>query len=159
MTKRLKGPRDPEIVKKIAERNKNNPNLKEAMKRVHARRLASGEDKKIRDKIRKTRIARGDWIDGEKSDYENYVKSIRKLTERQPINTLENFHLRGPGQYHLDHIVSKKTGFELGLPPEFISDICNLRFITERENCSKQGRNTIDETTNLWFHLSTELEY
>lgn len=151
--------RDPEIVKKIAAANKGNPVLKEAMRAMHARRKASGEDQIIRDKIRKTRIAKGDWLDCEPTEFSVYKQKVRQITSQQPIKTLKYHDLRGRGGYHLDHLVSKKTGFELGFPPEFIGHISNLRFITENANCVKQGYNNMDEITSLYYHLSKELDH
>jgi len=154
-----RGPCDPETKARIAASLKGNENLKAAMRKVHAERIASGEDGKIRQKIRATRIANGDWLDRPKTEFDAYKAKVRNLTEEQPVHTLENSHLRGQGAYHLDHVVSKKTGFELGFPPEFIADMSNLRFITEHENCSKQGYNKMDDITSLWFHLSETLEF
>lgn len=127
--------------------------LSEAMKRVHARRLASGEDKSIRDKIRSTRMANGDWTTYDKSDWAEYRRRVRQVTDDQPIHLLENADKRGrgPGKYHLDHIVSQKHGFDLGIPFWLIGHISNLRFIPESQNCSKQQRVDEDEVLRLWF--------
>lgn len=129
------------------------------MRAMHARRKANGEDEAIREKIRQTRIAKGDWLDVDPSQFDRYKRKVRQITAKQPVHTLENAHLRGRGGYHLDHWVSKKTGFELGFPPEFIGHISNLRFITENQNCVKQGYNSMDEVTSLYYHLSKELDH
>lgn len=151
----------PETRAKISAALKGNKTLSEAVKSIHQRRIASGEDAIIREKIRQTRIASGDWLATPLSEFQEYRKAIRQVTNAQPIHSLQHFESRGrgTGRYHLDHIVSCKSGFEHGLPAEVIGNIENLRFISERENCSKQGYNDIDEITNLYFRLSTELQF
>lgn len=154
-----RGPRSPETIEKIRASLKGNKNLQDAMRRVHKRRIMDGSDQFIRDKIRETRTANGDWIVDTSSAFHKYKREVRGVTSRQPIHKLENADQRGQGKYHLDHLVSKKTGFELRFPPEFIGDISNLQFIPENQNCSKAGRNTMEEITSLWFHLSEELDF
>lgn len=133
--------------------------LRNATREVHARRIASGEDAAIRAKIRATRIARGDWLDVDPTEYQRYCKAVRQVTAKQDLTTLLNHELRGrgPGQFHLDHFVSRKSGFEHGLPAEIIGNIANLRFIPIGENCSKQGYNATDEIINLYYRMSVEL--
>jgi len=127
--------------------------LSEAMKRVHARRLASGEDKAIREKIRSTRMLKGDWTQHDKTEWAEYRRRVRQVTDDQPIHTLPNYEKRGRGKdkFHLDHIVSQKHGFDLGIPYWLIGHISNLRFIPERQNCSKQHLVDEDEVLRLWF--------
>ena len=127
--------------------------LSEAMKRVHARRIASGEDMNIRERIRSTRMAKGDWTQHDKSAWAEYRRRVRQVTNDQPLHTLPNFELRGrgPGKYHLDHIVSQKHGFDLGIPYWLIGHISNLQFIPESQNCSKQQAVDEDDVLHLWF--------
>lgn len=150
-----------ETRKKISESLKGNLKLKQAIKDIHARRIASGDDARIREKIRKTRVARGDWTDHDKSEWIDYCKIVRNVTDSQPLHTLKNIEKRGrgKGKYHLDHIVSKKTGFDLGLPPWFIGNIINLRMIPESENCAKQDKSDEDDISSLWFSLTEVFEY
>ena len=149
----------PEVRAKRAASLRGNEALRLAVKKIHARRLASGEDAEIRNKIRATRIAKGDWLDVDATEFDLYRKAVRQATSKQDLTLLENhqYRGRGEGQFHLDHIVSKKSGFEHGLPPEVVGSLANLRFIPISENCSKQGRNAIDEITSLYYRLSLEL--
>jgi len=134
--------------------------LSEAMKRVHARRIASGEDRAIRQRIRETRLKKGDWTQCDASKWADYRRAVRVVTSEQPIHLLQNHHLRGrgPGKYHLDHIVSQKMGFDLGIPAWFIGDISNLRFIPETQNCSKQHFSEMDDVLHLWYSLTETFE-
>lgn len=66
-----------------------------------------------------------------------YKKLVIKLTGKQPIDTLENYHLRGWNGYHLDHKVSIWYGFENGIQAERIAHISNLQFIPAKENRKK----------------------
>lgn len=144
----------------ISKSLKGNVKLSNAVKLIHARRLASGEDALIREKIKNTRVANGNWSAYDKNAWKIFCKEVRNITENQPLHTLENFELRGrgPGKFHLDHIVSKKVGFDLGLPSWFIGNICNLRMISERENCSKQHFSSEEDILNLWFGLTEVLD-
>ena len=133
--------------------------LRVSIKAVHARRIASGEDALIRAKIRATRIANGDWLDVDQTAYQQYCKNVRQVTSKQDLTVLTNHLLRGrgAGQFHLDHFVSKRSGFKYGLPAEIIGNIANLRFISISENCSKQGYNADDEIINLFYRFFVEL--
>ena len=144
----------------ISKALKGNLKLKESMKVVHQRRIASGEDALIRDKIKKTRIANGDWTIKEKSAWIKYCNEVRNITSKQPILLLPNFEKRGRGidKFHLDHIVSKKVGFDLKLPSWFIGDIKNLRFISEHDNCSKQHYSDEQDILDLWFGLTESFD-
>ena len=144
----------------ISKSLKGNEKLKEAMRKVHANRLMSGEDAKIREKIKQTRIANGDWTEKDNTKWLQYCKDVRNVTSKQPINQLPFYEHRGrgTGKYHLDHIVSKKVGFIIGLPPGFIGDISNLRFIPESENCAKQHFSSEEDILNLWFNLTESFE-
>lgn len=149
----------PEVTAKRSASLKGSEALREAVRKIHARRIASGEDAAIRAKIRATRIARGDWLDTSPSEYEKYCKDVRYFTNKQDLSSLPNHELRGRGHghFHLDHLVSKKSGFQHGIPAEIIGNIANLRFIPISENCSKQGYNEIDEIINLYYRMSMEL--
>ena len=131
----------------------NTANLSAAIKKVHERRINDGSDRGIRNKIRATRIAKGDWTQRNDSEWAKYKRLVRKVTSLQPIHLLENFDKRGrgSGKYHLDHIVSQKYGFDLGIPFWMIGDISNLRFIPESENCAKQHKVDEDNVLRLWF--------
>jgi hypothetical protein len=51
------------------------------------------------------------------------------------------------GAYQLDHIIPQKIGFEMGIPPEIIGNILNLRFISWEENRQK-STNITEEHMN-----------
>lgn len=127
--------------------------LSNAMRKVHARRLADGSDVQIRQKIRARRLQNGDWSEYDQSEWAEYRRRVRQVTDDQPLSTLPNHEKRGRGKdkFHLDHIVSTKYGFDLGIPYWLIGHISNLRFIPEGQNCSKQQRVDEDEVLRLWF--------
>jgi hypothetical protein len=127
--------------------------LSEAMKRVHARRIANGEDVQIRNKIKATRIDKGDWKPHDVTAWVAFRNQVRVITSKQPVHLLPNYDKRGrgKGKYHLDHIVSQKVGFDLGFTPWFIGHINNLQMIPEHENCSKQQWTSDDAILDLWF--------
>jgi hypothetical protein len=131
------------------------------MRAVHARRKASGDDASIREKIRCTRISKGDWSNRDQSAWDDYRKIVRRVTNDNNLSILPNIEKRGrgSGKYHLDHIVSQKTGFDLGLPPYLIGHISNLRMIPESENCSKQDKSDEDAVIHLWFSLTEVFDY
>lgn len=79
----------------------------------------------------------------EKLKYKVYKRKVLNITKRQPINLLENNHLRGLHDYHLDHIVSIKVGYLNKIDPEIIGNIKNLRFIPSKQNLTK-SRNCED---------------
>jgi len=77
-----------------------------------------------------------------KTLYAEYCRLVDLETRKQPLHILENSNkLRGrcgvQGAYQLDHILSKKYGFENNISPEIIGNINNLRFIPWKENRSK----------------------
>jgi hypothetical protein len=150
----------PETRLKISKSLKGSVKLSEAIKRVHSKRLANGEDAKMRDKIKATRIAKGDWKPHDKTEWTLFRKQVRVITSHQPIHLLPNYDKRGrgPGKYHLDHIVSQKAGFDLGFTPWFIGHIDNLQMLPESENCSKQQWTTDDEILNLWYSTTETFE-
>lgn len=149
----------PEVAAKRSASLRGSEALRSAVRKIHARRIASGEDAAIRAKIRATRIANGDWLDVPQTEYQRYCKAVRRVTSKQDLTALPNHEHRGrgPNQFHLDHFVSKKSGFEHSIPPEIIGNIANLRFVLSGENCSKQGSNNIDEITNLYYRMSVEI--
>jgi hypothetical protein len=85
-----------------------------------------------------------DQYEREMPEKELYLKRVRLLTEKQQIDTLENYDLRGRagtvGAYHLDHIISIHYGFMNGIDPIEIADINNLRFIPWEENLKKGAK-------------------
>lgn len=77
-----------------------------------------------------------------KSDWEKYELKVRRITKRQPLNTLENYDKRGRNDmdenaYHLDHIKSIFKGFHNGISAEEIGHISNLQMLPAIENLKK----------------------
>jgi len=95
--------------------------------------------------IKTTRIngeAEGTMIPlSEYSDWELYAYKVRRLTEKQPLHTLENYEKRGfvteKDAYHLDHIISIYKGFQNNIPIHIIADISNLQMLPAIENIKK----------------------
>lgn len=71
--------------------------------------------------------------------YDIYRKKVISITRKQPLHFLENHNKRGRNKYHLDHIISIRTGFMNRIDPEIIGDIKNLRFIPSKENIKKSS--------------------
>jgi len=74
------------------------------------------------------------------SPFSAYKKEVWRLTELEPIRLLPNYERRGFKDYHLDHILSISEGFRLGLPPETLACISNLRMIPHKHNMVKGTR-------------------
>jgi len=70
-----------------------------------------------------------------------YYNDVRRITRQQPIHLLENYNKIGlagiSGAYHVDHMVSKKVGFDNNIDPNIIGNIVNLQIIPWLENVSK----------------------
>lgn len=82
-------------------------------------------------------------------DYESwktYQSKCRTLTEntyRENINTLNPDRLeRDMSNWHLDHIVPIKEGWERGIPPEVIAAVGNLRMMDAGGNLIKGAQLT-----------------
>lgn len=75
-----------------------------------------------------------------RKSWKAYRRLVWKLTNLQPVSTLENHHLRGFHNYHLDHKVSIWYGWKNNIPADQIADISNLRFIPWMENMRKGVR-------------------
>lgn len=132
-----------EIQEKIRNSNTGNKKLSNSLKEHHKTERDTDKYNERFKKLRETREARGDWLpESLKSDYNIYCRKVRTITNRQNISSLPNFELRGRGKdkYHLDHIIPKIVGFRNNISPEIIGDISNLQFLSEYENCSKQGK-------------------
>lgn len=81
-----------------------------------------------------------DWRKNQKT----YYREVWRITNQQPLQTLENFESRGragiEGAYHLDHIVSISEGFKKKIAPEIIGGMENLKFITWEDNLKKRDK-------------------
>mgnify|MGYP003383971794 CR=1 FL=1 len=85
--------------------------------------------------------------------FKKYHQQVRTITNRQPLQELDNFDKRGKagieGAYHLDHIYSIIDGFKNDVDPNIIGSIVNLQMIPWEENLVKNS--------NSWLKLD-ELE-
>jgi len=72
-----------------------------------------------------------------------YKREVWRLTYKQPIQTLENWGLRGrcgvEGAYQLDHIKSIDWGWRNNIPAEEIARWDNLRMIPWKTNLLKSN--------------------
>lgn len=70
-----------------------------------------------------------------------YKLDVWRITNQQPLDTLENFDMRGvngqTGAYTLDHIISIKKGFIENIPAEQIGHVSNLQMLPWEENITK----------------------
>ena len=88
----------------------------------------------------------------ERTEYENYIKLIRRFTGRSYKNYKDkinpnNLQLAHQNGYHLDHIYSKIQGFHDNVPPEIIGHWTNLRIIPGLYNITKNSKcdKTLDQ--------------
>lgn len=76
-----------------------------------------------------------------KTDYNLYCAEVNRYTVLNNLSSLQNFEKRSStcnkDSYHLDHIISKKFGFENDIPAKVIGNIHNLRFIPAKYNIIK----------------------
>ena len=73
-----------------------------------------------------------------------YKREVWRLTYQKPIDTLENWELRGrcgvEGAYQLDHIKSIDWGWKNGIDAEVIAEWDNLRMIPWKTNLLKSSK-------------------
>ena len=78
---------------------------------------------------------RGDWL--------LYKEEVKRLTEQTfKREWVENKELRGKN-WHLDHKLSIRSGYEQGVPPEMIDHSCNLWVVPRGYNLQKSSKNVI----------------
>lgn len=134
-----------EIRKKAAEGVKlaydNDPTL--AKRQVEKKRERYGEDwELIVEKKRLTEIAKGRWVDPKKkTEWGRYKRAVQYHTYRNYRKLKEQINPDdlplGRATYQLDHIYSRKAGFENGVDPLVISHPANLRVIPAKDNRDK----------------------
>lgn len=83
-----------------------------------------------------------------KSRLKKYRQEVNRITKSQPLFQLVNYDKRGKGNFHLDHIISIKFGFDNNIDPEIIGNICNLRYVYYKDNLSKRNHLT-DESFDV----------
>lgn len=104
----------------------------------------------LSSELRKQReIESGHWIsDEDRTEYELYRLNVWRITNKQDLESLEDFDKRGridlnSDAYHIDHKFSIREGFEESIPPEIIGSLRNLEMIPGRKNCSKNSKCSI----------------
>ena len=96
----------------------------------------------IRSKMKKLGLTWEEYNNW-KDDKRRYRKEVWRITNQQPLHSLENFDkprtLAGvEGGYQLDHVISIEEGWNMKKNPYIIGSISNLRFITWEENLKKR---------------------
>ena len=107
------------------------------------------QNEEVKTKKRLNMEYQGNWIPRELlADCQLYYRHVARITNRQPLDTLNNFNNRGmagvDGAYHVDHKVSIKYGFENSIPPYIIGHICNLEMLPWRDNIYKSASCSIN---------------
>jgi hypothetical protein len=75
-----------------------------------------------------------------------YYQAVWRITNKQPIEKLKNYHKRGKAKkgkdhYQVDHIISIIEGYDKGISPKKIGDIKNLRMLPWKKNIMRQYEN------------------
>jgi len=120
------------------------PNI--SVRMVQTRRERYGDDvPTLVEKNRAIQLSKGRWLDpAMKTEWGRYKRSVQYHTYR---NYRKLKHIINPDElplghntYQLDHIYSRKAGFENNIDPTIISHPANLRIISAKENNSKSSR-------------------
>ena len=113
----------------------------------------------VREKCRRTHVEHGNWTpDNERGALARYRSAVYSHTSRSSKKVfspevLEKIGKCGePGALQIDHRLTIKDGFALGVPPEAMAHPANLVIITWEENDRKKGRSTM-----TWEELKAKL--
>jgi hypothetical protein len=102
------------------------------------------EDNKLSQKILETKIKNGICRNSDEiSLLEKYMYEVEEHTKNNWYYFYNKINPKGKDRgkdYHLDHIYSRKEGFDNNIPPEIIGHWTNLRLIPARENNGKSSR-------------------
>lgn len=158
---------DPEYRYRVGSSNRGVKFSEERIRKMHANRTTDsyrhfpteevrkviGEKSKekwtpeYKEKHRKTMEELGHWVPrSEISEYRLYYKEsnwIQRMIDYFNEQDLENlkqfgiFNKNNTSGFVRDHIVSRKIGFEFGLPSFIIRHPANLQFISHAENIKK----------------------
>ena len=142
-----KGPSKEELL--VLE-TKQDQEVLERLTKMSLRRGKTGRTNRRLLREKKAEIRRRDRERNKKrvmTDFRRYKDRAWKETNSQPLDTLENFHLRAFNGWHVDHVLSIFEAYKLGLPVETVGHISNLRMIPYGDNLSK---NTKTVFTNLF---------
>ena len=111
-----------------------------AIRMIETRKEKYGDDcAEIVNKIRATQVANGRWVEpGLKTEWQQYKYEVQYHTYR---NYRKMKHIINPDSlilgrttYQLDHIYSRKAGFENKVDPKLIAHPANLRVILANDN-------------------------
>lgn len=107
----------------------------------------------LNSQILDTKIRKGICrTEEEKSEIEKYYNLVKNYTDNSWyyfFSKINPDRLERGKEFHLDHIYSKKVGFDNNIPPEIIGHWTNLRLITSIENVEKWYR--CDKTINQLY--------
>ena len=97
--------------------------------------------------------------DFERAKYLLYEEKVRKASEKTYKSEFFKYReYRGNG-YELDHKLSIKEGYELGVPIELMADRANLQMILKQSNREKSSKSSItyeeliEEISNREYEL------
>jgi hypothetical protein len=114
----------------------------------------------VYDKFIKTKSENGHCrTDEEKSALELYMIEVGNYTKDSWYYSYSRINpdgLERGKEYHLDHIYSRKEGFDNKIPPEIIGHWTNLRLLPSRENNGKSSNcdKTIKELLEHYYNNS-----
>lgn len=95
------------------------------------------------------------------SDYNQYRLKVDAITESNYITYFDainpNGVKRGTHDYHIDHIVPVKYGYENGIPPEIIAHPSNLQMLHWQEN-NQKGDKLLESAKPVLFELTQLME-
>lgn len=94
----------------------------------------------------------------ERGSYQSYYREVWRLTEQNDLSILENNNRRGYREYHLDHILPIRVGFDSGIPANEIADIRNLQFLWWKDNMNKRTRIMTIPNHLAKYYETVELE-
>lgn len=97
--------------------------------------------------ISKGRVGKGlkpesHWVkNNEYKGYKNNVKRHQRkwLNHLKNVDNYDKIGRNGGNSYQIDHIISKRYGYDNNIDPYVIAHICNLRIITWQENNKKSN--------------------
>jgi hypothetical protein len=102
------------------------------------------EDEELKEQILKTKIANGVCrTNEEKSALELYMLEVENFTKDSWYYSYSRINPEGMQrgkEYHLDHIYSRKAGFDNNVPAKVIGHWTNLRLMPSKDNNGKSSR-------------------
>ena len=130
------------------------PHTKETKEVIGKKSKEKFNNPNYRKKVRKTNEDNGNWIPfSQKSDYEIYF-ILSNWTERMfyELSDIETARLAMLGIFNSktnigglvrDHVLSRKDGFVLGIPPAILRHPCNCQLLTVSENVTKGSKSLL----------------